>query len=212
MRVGLTGGIGSGKSTVAELLRGWGFEVIDADRIAREVVAPGTPALAAIADHFGPGVLTDDGRLDRAALADIVFHDPAQRAVLEGITHPAIHAEIVRREAAATRRDPDAVLVVDHPLIVETGQVDAFDALVVVVATEATRLRRLVAQRGMDPDDVRARMASQATDEERRRAATWVVANDGDRDHLTDAVADVATQVRAVAAGRGQAGLRDASR
>ena len=197
MRIGLTGGIGSGKSTVGELLRAQGFEVIDADRIAREVVEPGTPALAAIAAHFGPEVVTDDGRLDRAALADVVFRDPDQRAVLEGITHPAINAEIRRRAAEVRRDDPDAVVVVDHPLIVETGQVDDFDALVVVTAAEDTRVQRLVEHRGMDPDDVRARMASQATDEERRRVATWVLDNDGDPDDLAAAVAEVAAAVRA---------------
>ena len=199
MRVGLTGGMGSGKSTVAGMLRAHGFEVIDADQVAREVVEPGEPALAAIVAHFGDGVLTADGRLDRGALADIVFSDPAQRVALEGITHPAIHAEIARREAAARADDPAAVIVVDHPLIIETGQVDDFDELIVVLASRDTRVRRLAEHRGMDPDDARARMDHQATDDERRAVATWSVDNDGDRAELQATVEEVAGLVRAAA-------------
>ncbi len=199
VRVGLTGGIGSGKSTVAEMLRAHGFVVLDADAVARQVVEPGEPALAAIVAHFGEGVVTADGRLDRGALADIVFGDPAQRVVLEGITHPAIHAEVARRELAARADDPAAVVVVDHPLIIETGQVDDFDELIVVMASQDTRVRRLAEHRGMDPDDARSRMDHQATDDERRAVATWIVDNDGDRTELQAAVDDVAGQVWAAA-------------
>lgn len=199
MRIGLTGGIGSGKSTVAGMLADHGFVVLDADAVAREVVEPGEPALAAIVAHFGDGILTADGQLDRGALADIVFSDPTQRVVLEGITHPAIHAEIVRREEAARVDDPAAVVVVDHPLIIETDQVDDFDALIVVLASRDTRVHRLTEHRGMGPDDARARMDHQATDEERRVVATWIVDNDGDRAELQAAVDEVAGQVRAAA-------------
>ncbi len=197
MRVGLTGGIGSGKSTVAGLLRDHGMTVIDADRVAREVVEPGEPALARIAEHFGPGVIAADGALDRAALAAIVFADHDQREALEAITHPAIGAEIARREQLARDADPHAIVVVDHPLLIETNQVDQFDALVVVLASEATRLTRLQDHRGIDPDDARARMAAQASDDARRAAATWVIDNDADLPALEGAVAELVVAIRA---------------
>ncbi|HKJ55505.1 MAG TPA: dephospho-CoA kinase [Nitriliruptoraceae bacterium] len=196
MRIGLTGGIGSGKSTVAGMFAEHGFVVVDADALAREVVAPGQPALAAIADRFGDDVIRGDGSLDRAALASIVFADDAERRALEAITHPAIRAEIARREQEARASDRNAIVVVDHPLLIETGQVDDFDGLVVVVASTKTRLARLVEDRGIDPDDARARMAVQADDDARRAAATWLIDNDGDLPALERAVADVAEAIR----------------
>lgn len=196
MRIGLTGGIGSGKSTVASMFAEHGFVVVDADALAREVVAPGQPALAAIADHFGDDVIRGDGTLDRAALASVVFADDAERRALEAITHPAIRAEVARREQEARATDHDAIVVVDHPLLIETGQVDDFDGLVVVLASTQTRLERLVEGRGVDRDDARARMAVQADDDARRAAATWVIDNDGDLPALERAVADVAAAIR----------------
>jgi len=203
--VGLTGGIGSGKSTVASLLRAAGLVVIDADAIAREVVEPGTPALAAIAERFGSEVLDGDV-LDRAALARIVFADAAARADLEAITHPAIAAEVDRRHRAAVAADPAAIVVLDHPLLVETGRTHDMDATIVVLADRAARRDRLVDQRGMDADDVTARMGAQASDDERRAVATWIVHNDGSLDDLRRRTDEVAVEVRA----RRDAGRDDA--
>lgn len=196
MLVGLTGGIGSGKSTVAALLRAVGLVVVDADAIAREVVEPGTPALDAITQRFGAAVLDGDV-LDRAALARIVFTDAGARADLEAITHPAIAAEVDRRHRAAVADDPTAIVVLDHPLLVETGRTDDMDATIVVLVSQEARRHRLVEQRRMDADDVDARMAAQASDDERRAAATWVVHNDGSLADLERRVADLANDVRA---------------
>ena len=176
----MTGGIGSGKSTVAALLAERGASVVDADRIARAVLEPGTPGLAAVVAEFGDGVLTDDGALDRAALAAVVFADPAARARLDGIVHPLVRARAAELVAAAPA---DAVVVQDVPLLVETGQAGSFDLVLVVEADPATRVARLV-ERGLTADDARARMASQATDEQRRAVADVVLRNDGDRAEL----------------------------
>ena len=180
VRIGLTGGIGSGKSTVAALLAERGARVVDADRIAREVVAPGTPGLAAVAAEFGDGVVAADGSLDRPALAALVFGDPAARARLDGIVHPLVRARAAEAVAAAPA---DAVVVQDVPLLVETGQAGSYDLVLVVETDPETRVARLV-ERGMTADDARARMASQATDEQRRAVADVVLRNDGDRTDL----------------------------
>ncbi|MGI8717102.1 MAG: dephospho-CoA kinase [Lapillicoccus sp.] len=178
LRIGLTGGIGSGKSTVAGRLGALGALVVDADEVAREVVEPGTPVLAAVADAFERGVLRTDGSLDRGALAGIVFTDPAALARLEALTGPAISDRVARLVSAATR---EAVVVEDMPLLVERRLWPAQHLTVVVGASEATRLERLVGQRGMPLSDARARMAAQASDSERRAAADVWVDNDGDR-------------------------------
>lgn len=182
--VGLTGGIGSGKSTVARMLADRGAAVIDADQVAREVVEPGTPALEEIRSRFGPTVV-HDGALDREALAAIVFEDDAARTDLEAITHPHIAERILERIDEIARAGEADVLVVDHPLLVETGQHEQFPVVVVVVAPEETRVQRLVEHRGMSSRDVRARIRSQADDERRRAAATHVIDNSGDHDALT---------------------------
>src|SRR5690348_12911570 len=174
--VGLTGGIGSGKSTVAELLRARGAVVVDADAIAREVVEPGMPALAAIAERFGSDVLRPDGSLDRAALAKKAFADEESRKALEAITHPAIGELFLQRVAEAP---PDGVVVHDVPLLVESTRGYQYGAVIVVEAPREVRLQRLEA-RGVPRDDAEARMAMQASDEERRQVATWVVDNGGD--------------------------------
>lgn len=189
--VGLTGGIGSGKSTVAARFVELGCPVVDADRVAREVVEPGEPALADLVARFGPGIVRDDGSLDRPGLAAIVFADPQARADLDRITHPRIAARIAERIAAlgaAPGARPDQVVLVDQPLLVETGQARRFDAVVVVQAPVEVRLRRLADERGMPADDVRARIAVQATDEQRRAAATHVVDNSGDLTSLNTQV------------------------
>jgi dephospho-CoA kinase len=180
LRIGLTGGIGSGKSTVAALLAARGAVIVDADRIAREVVEPGTPGLAAVVDVFGPGVLTAEGSLDRPALAAVVFADPAARARLDEVVHPRVRARAAELVAAAPA---DAVVVQDVPLLVETGQAGSYDLVLVVEADLETRVRRLV-DRGLTEQDARARIASQATDAQRRAVADVVLLNDGAREEL----------------------------
>ena len=180
LRIGLTGGIGSGKSTVAALLAARGAVVVDADRIAREVVEPGTPGLAAVVGAFGPGVLTADGALDRAALASIVFADPEARARLDGIVHPLVRA---RAQEVVARAPEGAVVVQDVPLLVETGQAGQYDLVLVVEADLETRVARLVL-RGLSEEDARARIAAQATDEQRRAVADVVLDNSGAPDAL----------------------------
>ncbi|MGY1838557.1 MULTISPECIES: dephospho-CoA kinase [unclassified Modestobacter] len=184
LRIGLTGGIGSGKSTVAALLAERGALVVDADRLAREVVAPGTPGLAEVVAAFGDGVLAADGSLDRPALAAIVFSDPAARARLDAIVHPRVRARAAELVAAAPA---GSVVVQDVPLLVETGQAGSYDLVLVVEAPLETRVSRLV-ERGLAEDDARARIASQATDEQRRAVADVVLANDGDRAALAEQV------------------------
>jgi len=180
VRIGLTGGIGSGKSTVSALLAARGAVIVDADRIAREVVEPGTPGLAAVVDAFGPGVLTADDSLDRPALAGIVFADPAARRTLDAIVHPLVRARAAELEAVAPS---GAVVVHDVPLLVETGQASSYDLVLVVQADPETRVARLV-QRGLTADDARARIAAQATDEQRRAVADAILDNSGTPEQL----------------------------
>jgi dephospho-CoA kinase len=179
LRVGLTGGIGSGKSEVARRLASYGAMIIDADRLAREVVEPGTDGLAAVVDAFGAEVLAADGSLDRPALGRIVFGDEAARRRLEAIIHPRVRARAGELEKAAVAADPDVVVVHDIPLLVETGQAAGFDAVVVVDAPEEVQIDRLTRVRGISPEDARARVAAQASRAERRSAATVVLDNSG---------------------------------
>ena len=188
MRVGLTGGVASGKSTVSAILEELGAVVVDADRLAREVVAPGTDGLAEIEKAFGPGVLTPEGQLDRPAMGRIVFADPAKRSVLEGIIHPRVRARGAELEAAA---GPDAVVVHDIPLLVETGQADAFDAVVVVEVPAQVQVDRMTGLRGMSEQDALARMAAQATAAQRRAVATYLIENTGTREDLRQRVTEV---------------------
>jgi len=181
--VGLTGGIGSGKSTVARRLAELGLVVVDADVVAREVVEPGQPALADIAARFGEHLIRADGGLDRQGLADVVFVDDEARRDLDRIMHPRIAARIAERIAgldASWEGPGPKMAVVDHPLLIETGQVNRFDTVVVVLAPTEVRVQRLVEQRGLGEADARARIAAQATDDERRAAAAFVVENTGD--------------------------------
>lgn len=188
MRVGLTGGIGSGKSSVARLLSERGAVVVDADAIAREVVEPGTDGLQAIEDEFGDDVIGPDGRLDRAALAATVFSHQVLLARLEAIIHPRVRAR--RDELLAGLEDED-VVVEDIPLLVEKGMQDAFDVVVVVTAPLETRVARLVEERGMEELDVRSRMAAQAPDEARIAVADVVIDNSGDEAALERQVSDL---------------------
>jgi dephospho-CoA kinase len=179
--VGLTGGIGSGKSTVSRRLAEKGALVIDADAITRDLQEPGTGVFDRIVARFGDGVVGPDGRLDRPALARLVFNDPEARRDLEAIVHPAVAAEAQRRTAEVAA--PDGIVVYDVPLLVEAGRT-GFDAVVVVDVDPEIALDRLVGQRGMVEADVRARMASQATREQRRAVADRIIDNSDGLDDL----------------------------
>ena len=193
VRVGLTGGIASGKSTVSAILRELGAVVVDADLLAREVVAPGTEGLAEVVAAFGPGVLGSDGALDRPALGAVVFADAERRRELERIIHPRVRARGAELESAAA---PDAVVVHDIPLLVETGQVGAFDAVVVVDVPVEVQVERMVGVRGMSEADARARVAAQASREERLAAATYVIDNTGSLEALRARVIEVFEALR----------------
>ncbi|MGV9555944.1 dephospho-CoA kinase [Streptomyces sp. NPDC003522] len=188
LKVGLTGGIGAGKSEVSRLLVECGAVLIDADRIAREVVAPGTPGLAAVVETFGEDVLAEDGGLDRPKLGSLVFADPDKLAALNAIVHPLVGARSRDLETAAPQ---DAVVVHDVPLLTENGLAPLYDVVVVVDTDPATQLDRLVRLRGMTEADARARMAAQATREQRREIADIVVDNDVPLPDLERRVKDV---------------------
>jgi dephospho-CoA kinase len=179
--IGLTGGIGAGKSAVAARLAELGAIVIDSDRLAREVVEPGTEGFERVVAEFGTGVVGPDGGLDRAALARQVFTDPDARKRLEAIVHPLVRDKSAAIVAAAP---PGSVLVHDVPLLVEANLAAMYECVIVVLASEATRLARLVGQRGMPEEDARARIANQATDEQRRAVADIVIENDGSLEEL----------------------------
>jgi dephospho-CoA kinase len=192
MRVGLTGGVASGKSTVAALLRDAGAVIVDADVIAREVVAPGTPGLAAIREAFGDAVIGDDGTLDRPAMAAIVFADEGRRRVLEGIVHPLVRRRAEELEmqarAAAAQAGTEPLIVHDIPLLAEVGRAEDFDAVIVVEAPEEEQVRRMIADRKAPEEDARARIAAQATREQRRAIATYVIDNSGTYESLREQV------------------------
>ena len=183
LRIGLTGGIGSGKSTVSARLAELGAVVVDADKIAREVVEPGEPALEQIRERFGDAVFTADGTLDRPALGRIVFGDPQALADLEGITHPAIWRRTAERFAAAEAAG-SAIGVHDMPLLVEKQMAGEYHLVLVVDTDEEVRLQRLVELRGMPPEEARSRIAAQATDEQRRAAADVLLDNNGTPEEL----------------------------
>lgn len=193
MRVGLTGGIASGKSTVARLLAEQGAVVIDADQLAREVVARDTPGLARVVEAFGPEVLTPEGDLDRLAVGRLVFGDEAKRKVLEGIVHPLVF----ERYAELEQNAPDGAIVVhDIPLLAESGRGEGFDAVLVVDAPEELQVERMLRDRGMTEDDARARIAAQATREQRRAIATHVIDNTGSLAALEERVLEVLADLR----------------
>lgn len=181
--VGLTGGIGAGKSTVTAVLAEAGAVIVDADRIAREVVEPGSPGLAMLVAEFGEQILGADGSLDRAALAALAFVDADRTAALNAITHPLIGERTAEQFASAP---PEAIVVHDMPLLVEGGMTPGYQIVLVVDTPAEIRLERLVEQRGMPEDDARARMARQATDEQRRAVADVLIDNSGDRGAVAD--------------------------
>ena len=188
LRVGLTGGIGSGKSSVSAILASLGAIIIDYDQLARDVVTPGTPALAAIAQRFGPSVLGADGSLDRPALGAIVFSDPAARAALELITHPAIRELAVQSEASAP---DDAIVVHDNPLLVEMGGDTHCDVVIVVDVPPEAQLKRLMGSRGMTESEARARIGAQASRGVRTGAADLLIDNTGPLDGLASIVGGI---------------------
>ncbi|MFJ3094583.1 dephospho-CoA kinase [Streptomyces hydrogenans] len=188
LKVGLTGGIGAGKSEVSRLLVSYGAVLIDADRIAREVVEPGTPGLAAVVAAFGDGVLTGDGTLDRPKLGSIVFADPERLATLNTIVHPLVGARSAELESAA---GPGDVVIHDVPLLTENGLASLYDLVVVVDASPETQLDRLVRLRGMAEAEAKARMAAQATRADRLEIADLVIDNDGPLDALEPQVREV---------------------
>ncbi|GBC86568.1 Dephospho-CoA kinase [bacterium HR12] len=196
--VGLTGGIGSGKTTVARMLERRGAVVFDADVLARKAVEPGTPGFNAVVERFGASVLAPGGDLDREALASIVFADPAARRDLEAIVHPEVRRMF--SEACEAYRDTDAVVVFSAPLLVETGMHSAFDVLIVVAATERTQIERLMRGRGMSEEQIRARIAAQAPLEEKAAVADILIDNEGTLEELEAQVDRVWADLRARAA------------
>ncbi len=186
--MGLTGGVASGKSTVAAMLVELGAVLIDADLLAREVVATGTEGLRRIVEEFGPEVLTGDGSLDRPAVGARVFGDEQARRRLEGIIHPLVRARAAELEAQAP---PGSVVVHDIPLLAETGQAGSFDAVIVVDVPTETQVERMIGLRGMTRGDAEARVAAQAAREERRAVATYVIDNTGTHEDLRNRVAEV---------------------
>lgn len=191
--VGLTGGIGSGKTEVSGRLAALGAVVVDADVIAREVVEPGTPGLDQVVARFGPDVLDREGRLDRDRLAKLVFADPSARSRLNAIVHPLVRARTAELVAAAAAADPHAIVVNDVPLLVEAGLAAArqYDVIVVVAAEPETQMARLVGQRGMTEAEAKARMAAQAPLADKLAVADYVIRNDGDLGALDAEVGQV---------------------
>ena len=203
LKVGLTGSTGAGKSAVSRLLAARGAAVVDADLVAREVVAPGSDGLAAVVAEFGEGVLRDDGSLDRAALGRLVFGDPDARARLNAVLHPRIALRSAELMAVAEEGSPDGVLVHDVALLVENGLAPSYDVVVVVDTDPEVAVRRLVEQRGFSEADARARLAAQATREQRLAVADEVLRNDGTEQELAAQVAALWERLQQRAARRG---------
>jgi len=193
--VGLTGGIGSGKTTVAGLLAARGAVVVDADELAREALEPGSRTFKHVSDLFGQEVLTTDGRIDRAALANLVFSDEEKRRALESITHPEVFRLLA--EAVEKLRDTDSIVVFDAPLIIETGFHQAVDVLVVVTAPVEQRIERVRRDRGMTEAEAAVRIAAQAEPEARNAAADFLILNDGGLEELEARVDELWAELEA---------------
>jgi dephospho-CoA kinase len=194
MRVGLTGGIASGKSTVSSILAELGAVVIDADKLAREVVERGTPGLEQVVAAFGPEILTADGDMDRAKVGSIVFNDEAKRKTLEGIVHPLVFERYAELEASAPQ---DGIVVHDIPLLAESGRADGFDAVIVVETPAEVQVERMLRDRGWTREDAESRIAAQATPEQRRAIATYVIENTGTHEDLRHRVTEVFEELSA---------------
>ncbi|WP_183092849.1 dephospho-CoA kinase [Nocardioides stalactiti] len=193
MRIGLTGGVASGKSTVSGILRELGAVVIDADQLAREVVAKGSPGLEKVVAAFGPEILTADGEMDRPAVGAIVFGDEEKRRLLESIVHPLVFERIIALESATTADD---LVVHDIPLLAESGRADTFDAVIVVDAPTEVQVERMLTDRGWTREDAESRIAAQATREDRRAIATYVIDNTGTLADLRQRVTEVVAELR----------------
>ena len=191
-RVGLTGGVASGKSTVAAALQELGAVIIDADVLAREVVAKGTPGLRSVVAEFGEELLGPDGELDRPAMGRLVFNDDQARKRLEAVVHPLVFERIIELEEQAA---DDAVVVHDIPLLAESGRADTFDAVIVVDAPSELQVERMTRDRGWTEEDARSRLRAQASREDRRAIATHLIENTGTREDLRTRVAEVYAEV-----------------
>ncbi len=196
LRVGLTGGVASGKSTVSAMLAELGAVVIDADALAREVVASGSPGLAAVVEVFGPTLLTPGGELDRAAMGALVFGDSEARKRLEAIVHPLVHERMAAMEEAAS---DEALVVHDIPLLAEGDRADTFDAVIVVDCPPEVQVARMISERGWSRGEGEARIAAQASRNDRLAIATHVIDNVGSLDELRDRVVAVFVELRAQA-------------
>ncbi len=190
LQLALTGNIASGKSTVAALLAAHGATIIDADLLARDAVRPGTPALEALVERFGPSILLADGSLDRPALRDRVFRDPVAREAVNAIVHPAV-GRLRERQLTEAKRRGDAVVISDIPLLFEVGLEHAFDGVILVDAPESARLERLVRDRALSRDQAQAMMHAQWPSSRKRAGATWIIDNDGPPEQLAGCVADL---------------------
>ncbi|MBZ5736936.1 dephospho-CoA kinase [Nocardioides mangrovi] len=188
MRVGLTGGIASGKSTVSAILSELGAVIIDGDKLAREVVERGTPGLEQVVEAFGPEILTADGDMDRAKVGQIVFNDEAKRKLLESIVHPLVFERYAELEASAPA---DGLVVHDIPLLAESGRADGFDAVIVVETPAEVQVERMLRDRGWTRADAESRINAQASPEQRRAIATHLIVNTGTREELRARVEEV---------------------
>ncbi len=197
-RLGLTGGIGAGKSTVSSMLGQLGAVIIDADAISRQLLSPGSAVLAQVVEAFGPQILTEAGELNRPALARLIFADEDQRQLLNSIVHPAVRARSQElAEAAAAEPGFSGIIVEDIPLLTETGQASRFDGVILVEADRQLRLDRLMQGRGMNLAEAQARMDAQASDEQRRAIASWVIDNSGSLEETRRQVEDLWGQLLA---------------
>lgn len=199
---GLTGSIASGKSTVADFLRRFGAVIIDADRIAHEVVTPGRPACREIASLFGEEILLPDGAIDREKLGRLVFNDAEHRRRLETIVHPRVSAEIDRRMLEISRDQPDAVIIMDIPLLFETGRSEGLAEIIVVYTPQSVQLKRLMQRNGLDRDEAEARMASQMPIDEKVARATMVIDNSGTLDETERQTLAIYRQLEGKARGK----------
>jgi dephospho-CoA kinase len=202
--VGLTGGMGAGKSTVARMLESRGAVVIDADVLARQALLPGTPGYTKVTELFGPDIIGADGDIDREALAQRVFADDEARVALESITHPEVFRLL--SESLEDYRDTDRIVVFDAPLIVETGFASACDAVVVVTAPEDAQVARVVKARGMAEEAARARLRAQASTSEKERVADFVIPNEGSIEELESAVDGLWNELTEAARAKGAGG------
>jgi dephospho-CoA kinase len=197
--VGLTGGVASGKSTVSRILEGEGATLIDADQIARELVRPGTPAFLELIQAFGKNILREDGALDRKKLAARIFSDPQQRNILNRVLHPKIGEEIQRRIEEVAKRDPAAIVILDAALLLEVGNHGKMDKVIVVTSRAEQQLERLKDRDGMAPEDARKILASQMPQEEKLKAADYVLRNEGSLEETEKRTKEIFRELKKIA-------------